>query len=1012
MRICVLHVSDLHFSKDYPDLSLAAKGIGSAAVPQMRGANQVIVALTGDIAFSGMECEYVNALAFVDLLRTTVENGIERAVTLVVIPGNHDVDTVTNGDVRDAIVNSVSNTTTPSSPAIIKTCLEGQKLFRSFVDRVKALPISGENLISETALFDSGDIRIVCTTVNSAWAARSKQAAGSLVFPLANERHALTNNSCYRIGFTHEPANWFRPRDYQQLRAFFLENFSVVFSGHEHSENGERRDRGNAKDCLFYESGALIENASSQSGVFKVITLDFNSMSATEIPMTIDLRSGKTSVGTPQGPLAIPTPKGRRDDSALSDIYVAEKAESHLLFIHPIVGQVHSDELFVEPDVGSLSSENTRKISSIRVALERLPSHDMLLLGDEGAGKTTLSYFAQNALIERGYFAVYVRYQKLANYSKENLDALFEKATRHQFANPDSAWQCPISQRVLILDDIETIDLGSASLNAMLARAKTHFCTVLAVADSTFFAGGAFVESDGDAFKSFAPFEIRKFENRKRHELICKWVNLDTSLTVYERDQKVDFHEARINALIGKNLVPSTPWLVSVCLQNGERPELADLQASGMAQYYQFLITCALSKAQVQKAQLDEYVNFLTQLAGRMEGHSVSRISSADFIAFCADFSRNYHRVNDQHRLSVLREAGIIMRDGDIEFRHSYLYFYFLGSYVARYMSASERDGRINAWATALYKRYNVNALLFLAYHATDLSPVLDATVSALAKCLSTCAPSSLGTDVRVVNLLGSASVPITIPPPVVNTEQISQRNLLDQHQEARDQSDDRASEAAETNLVLQEVLALFSSIDVLGQIAKNYYGSIHRDIKQQMILEVTEASLRAIGFLIETYERDPSVLRSWLASAIDEDDGKPLVDADIDSHVFDFFVFIVAGIATRTAQAISSEELTEDVATVSASKNNFAYRLFLAATQLVRPITIDINCIETLAKDANSNPLVFQSLRQLVIEYVRLFHTRNADRQRICSAVDVSISSLELINFQSRTRKQLPSPT
>jgi hypothetical protein len=1011
MKITILHLTDLHFSEKHPDLSDLSNGIAKAAAPHMRTATHSIVAFTGDIAYQGMASEYHKALVFAQSLRDKIQAAIKRPSTMVVMPGNHDVDTLTYAGTRNPLVERAAVPSSSVSAEDIQTCLLGQTNFRAFALALGAKSPGESKLITEFTLATHDGIPIVCTLLNSSWAAKTKQAPGTLVFPLEAERTALQKSPCYRIGFTHEPANWLRQGDYQQARAFYQENFSVLFSGHEHSATGEARTRGNDEACLLYEGGALIAEPTSSTGEFSIVTLDFFAMKSTQLQFTINLQTGVSSQKPVKVPFDVPSAKGAATLPQLAEKYLSDRADSCPPFQHPVVAEVRTGRLFVEPELSALSAENFQKTSSITKVLQRLTDSDILLLGDEGSGRTTLCYFVQDELVKSGFYAVYLRYSKLADFSQNSLDALFEKRCKEQFVDIAGAWQANIDARVLILDDVTTVDLATPSLKALLGRVKTHFGSIVAVADSTFYARGAFVASVDDQFRDFEPFAIRKFAKAKRHELITKWVELDVGLDVFLRDQKIHSHEARIDALIGKNLIPSTPWLVCVCLQNGERPELSDLQASGLGEYYQYLITSALGRARVQKVHLDEHLNFLTHLAGHMERCGTLLLSTDEFVVVCDNFTRDYHRVYANARLALLREAGILVKDGDIKFRFDYLYFYFFSRFVAQHMTAEERNVKIAGWAAALYKRYNVNALLFLAHHKSDIHTILNATVRAVESCLSATKRVSLDSDVLVINALGSPLRPIEIPQPQVSKEQQIHRRSLDVNDEAQESASNRATEIAETNQNLQELMSLFSSIDVLGQIAKNFYGSIHRDVKQQLILEVVNAAFRAIGYFVDIYKAEPSVLRDWVSEGIQGETERVPSEASIDEHIFDLYVFFVVGISTRTAQAISSEELAEDIAVVSRSQNTLAFRLLQSATQLVRPVAISVAKIEALAVEAVASPLVHQSLQHMVLEYVRLFHTRAEDRQRICNAVGVTISSIEAVNFQSRNRKQLGRP-
>src|SRR5206468_10138158 len=94
MKAAILHISDIHFQAARTN---PVMGRPEAIVAALRSADPLldgcIVAVTGDIAFSGKDEEYALANQFFKELRTSLERvpGF-KFVRSFLVPGNHDCD--------------------------------------------------------------------------------------------------------------------------------------------------------------------------------------------------------------------------------------------------------------------------------------------------------------------------------------------------------------------------------------------------------------------------------------------------------------------------------------------------------------------------------------------------------------------------------------------------------------------------------------------------------------------------------------------------------------------------------------------------------------------------------------------------------------------------------------------------------------------------------------------------------------------------------------------------------
>jgi 3',5'-cyclic AMP phosphodiesterase CpdA len=90
VKIALLHLSDIHFRTTNNYAATRAEHIARALGGIEAPFDSCIIAVSGDIAFSGRQEEYNVAYEFFDALRRSVSDLGRGPVFEVFIPGNHD----------------------------------------------------------------------------------------------------------------------------------------------------------------------------------------------------------------------------------------------------------------------------------------------------------------------------------------------------------------------------------------------------------------------------------------------------------------------------------------------------------------------------------------------------------------------------------------------------------------------------------------------------------------------------------------------------------------------------------------------------------------------------------------------------------------------------------------------------------------------------------------------------------------------------------------------------------
>ncbi len=118
MRIAVVQLSDIHFQVHSNVLISRLEKIIAAIQPTLQQVQAVAFAVTGDVAYSGNSQEYEIALEFFTKLKETVrETYPDIEVVFVFIPGNHDCNFESDGEVRSALLDGLAEKIATLDPA-------------------------------------------------------------------------------------------------------------------------------------------------------------------------------------------------------------------------------------------------------------------------------------------------------------------------------------------------------------------------------------------------------------------------------------------------------------------------------------------------------------------------------------------------------------------------------------------------------------------------------------------------------------------------------------------------------------------------------------------------------------------------------------------------------------------------------------------------------------------------------------------------------------------------------
>ena len=1007
-KLAVVHLSDIHV-KGLKDTVLGTvNAVAAACLPFARSADACLLVITGDVAFSGDAAQYdLAASKIVRPLVTALELETGRPVYVSIAPGNHDCVLVPEDPVRETLIEAVvADPTKADDERMIVACSGVQDAFFSFAEGALSPRPTMPSRLFWHQEFDVGGKCVRISTLNAAWMSRLPETQGQLIFPIARFEHELGQGSCLHLALIHHPFNWYAQAAYQQLRKRLRRSCTAILSGHEHQGNTGSLDDQMTGASLYFEAAALQPAKSDGEPGFSVLLFDLDEKRVEASPFLLSEGSA-TAAGEP-------IHYKWSDDSLIhgaldvTSVFGAKLNDAGGNFTHSAKESLSLEDLFIWPDVRVWEDDEVSKqrVRSAQALLGKLESGEQLVIyGDDKSGKTTLLLWYFRELVSKGFAPLFLSASELNIKAVGDVEKRIARAFSVQYKHPEAVSKFPKNRRVLLLDDVDRLKSGQNSLPHLLNYVERHFASACITASSSYEVTNLTSKDAAAALASFKSFDLMRFGLKLRHQLIKKWCSLAQVNTKTELDRRIEEVESIVNAVIGKRLVPEHPIYLLILLQSCEQHRHGEIQNSGLSFYYQYLITKSLGEVGVKPVELDEHFNYLSRLAWLYQARGVKELERSELEPMNRDFSATFVTVDLSDRLEQLVKARILTRSGDAyAFAYPYVYFFFVG----RYLSKNLDDPEVRAWVEEsckkLYLRDRANAIMFLTHHVENRW-VIQLICQVLRECFADKKPMELNGDTSFLNELAERSSQLTLAAPDVERNQSEVRDhsdaLLEQEEEQEADEYELLSLAAKWNL-------LNKTAEILGLILKNYYGSLERDQKQEMMREVFDGPLRALRLWLEEIgDNLGDFIKELKLQELADNEGLRPEEAEkrVKRRVFSLMGMVATGVVASAGSFVASDKLREDVAKVVEGNPTNAYRLIDAASRLLRPGAVPVASVKKLAADLEHNPYAFGVLQSLGFYHMYMFHTDEPQKQALSSALKISFTYAKAIEVKKTGR-------
>lgn len=1022
MSLLLLHLSDIHIKSDSSPILKKADAIASALNGRTADASLIVILVSGDIANSGLKSEYLLAHRFLDSIRKLIKKEARCDVEILVCPGNHDCDFTKNNQSRQNNIIGIQSSGKVDD-SVIKSCTRIQEEFFRFKDSLEGRKQGETDRLWHTVSNTVDGKKVIIDALNVAWVSNLKEDK-NLFFPVDRfSDKVLAQQSDVRLIMFHHPLNWFSQAIYRPFRKLLREAGSVLISGHEHDGNVGQLDDTESGQSAYIEGKVLQQGSGDLANTgFFIVEVDLRTMSFMHTGFTYagDHYAPDGSPKTWIMPSAksgrlIPSPEFRR---TLEDAGAISHPES----ASPITLQ----DIYVYPDLRKVHERGkTREFIDAKLLLAPKETHGgVILKSDERTGSTSLLYQLFNGYLELGFAPVLIKGSDIKRADSRHINDLVSSAIREQYSEDDRipVSQKPRSEKILLVDDIdESKVLDSAGRAQLLTYLKKLADHLVVVVSGNFGLEEILEEDNADELVDLEHYEIQPFGYSKRSELVKRWVTLSgRSIGSADLISECDKAERLIAAAMHKSLIPSAPLYLLTLLQSVTAGKSAELKESSLGHYYEFLMTEALLNSGVSRSKLTEHYQYATNLAWKFSESPIGRLTKSDLKEFNGLFSQEYFSIDFESELELLLEARILVEAGDeYEFRYPYMYYHLKGRYVSANLHEPHIQAYVARCCSHLYVRDHANTILFLAHHANS-DWLLDTIRQAMSKLFEDHEPVHFNGDTSKLNGLISDAPALIYKGGTPEQHREEKNREMDDLDEEEGESDglmDREEPSDELSLSSQIVM-LFKTTEILGQILKNQYSTIRRPTKRALLQALFDGSLKALGRFYGDLGGSSDKYIARVKKAI-EDSGKETDVSQREKLARRFLAEIVqsvsVGIISHAAASVNSDDLSEDIADTvkekksqdtDSEKKSFAYRIMDLAVSLDSAKAIPRVKLKDLYEEKKSDLIASRIINLLVFTRLYMFRTSESDMQWIASTLKIPLNTQHQIAYSQGGRK------
>jgi len=691
----------------------------------------------------------------------------------------------------------------------------------------------------------------------------------------------------------------------------------------------------------------------------------------------------------------------------LKEEYLKKINDTGIKLTHPNKSDLTLDDIFVFQDLQDIEDDKKLRVNSEKL-LDLDKYSKCIIFGEEVSGKTSLLMTLQKRFVEKDLIPIYFNAKNLKYSDKEKFKSKLLKNAEKQYQNISRNFDIETlnGKIILLIDDFENLSIRRIKAKSNFFKMlNENFENIFIFSNDSSEMEIMTKEELKGGLDNFSFFRIKEYGYSLRDKVVEKWLTIGQEETIEENHllDKKDEVFKMIETLIGNKFIPTYPLYIITLLQQIESGTSNNLGGSAYAEFYNYLINQAMSTTKIKADELDFYHTYLSFIAYHYFKEARTELNKEEIEELHDKFSEEYHKKSFNNVYDNLKKAKLIKEDNELyTFGHNYIYYFYIAKYLSDNMEDNDIKEEIDMLIKRLYRIEFANVIIFLIHHSkTRAVAIIDKILNEARDIFTNISPSSLSKEeLFKINELVSEEISNII---------IEDKNPHEHRKETLEYKDKiKELEIEEKNNgaipkynedikeldVFGKINLSFKLMEILGQISKNYYGSLKHTKKINIIEELINLGLRNLNWFLEQFNEYNELLENRINELLKEEDihSKSEIERVVKRIVFGFAELIIINFIKKISNNIASKHLFSEINKLS--NQSEAFKLINIATRLDFAGGLSRDKVLTLNRDFSKNIIVKELLRSLVIEHLYKFNVEHKKKQEICDRLKISIET------------------
>ncbi|MTI80060.1 MAG: hypothetical protein FH758_04105 [Firmicutes bacterium] len=1021
MQVLICHLSDIHFSvsKESNIIYNRLEKIKEAILSNFGQDDHMFIVITGDVAFSGKAEEYKVAQEFLEELYVSINSD---NVRFVIVPGNHDCNFNLEDGTRISLIKDIlSSKGKEIDQSIINNCTEVQKYFYEFSQSMSAISwVEDSNKIHLSQEFKLGDeFTILFNMINSSWMSQKKEKQSQIIMPLEFINEIKLKNYDLIISLFHHPYNWL---DADNCRLFRdkIEKFSdIIITGHEHLSSKQSVNTMNIYTNEFYMGSILQDKEKNDISGFNIIIFNLEDehykFKNYEWNSNIYSVSNETTWKEFRRNKLI-----EKQKFMLNELFLNELNDTGAQFYHPHKDKLLLEDIFIYPDLRIISHDDSSKehiLFKSRDIISNSNDKYLIITGEEKSGKTTLAKKIYMDLYSEKTIPIMIDGKHINTPREEDLLNIIQRAFDNQYCQElyEEYTQIDNNKKFLIIDNFENVKMNAKGKAAIINLVMKKYNNVIMFADSSFRVEQLInQESLNSLALEIKNYDLVNFGHYLRSELIKKWYSIGREfiITDDELEYKSIEIEKTVNQLLGRNLLPSYPIFILIILQQLETNKKNIQSLSSYGYLYGSLITDSLLNINSSPDLIDTLYTYMSVMAYYLYENNREYLDENDIHEVTKIYNEKFTMsLSEWKVINNLIKAGIMECSNDCEyyFKYKYIYYYFIAKYLSDNIEQLEIKFNIGNICNNLHSEQNSNIMMFLC-HLSKSTFIINELINKSKQLFKDYMAYDFDNHVPFINRMYKKipNLSLTDVEPSQNRKGVlKQKDEIERTIEEQDEEQfyDDADNEVEDILLINKA---FKTIEILGQIIKNYPGSIQGVIKFDAALECYMLGMRTLSMFLNKIDENIEDILEILLDTIKEKEGnnKKITEEKCKLFVMTLTEYISLGIIKKISESVGNKKLLGTYEEIFKKYSNTSIGLVDLAVKLECMTSFPKKETFIMADKLDKNLFSLSILKRLVTGHLYVHPCDYSTKQKICDKLNISYKKVTLVEGKTINRK------